>query len=192
MIRAFIAIHVPASLQHALADIRQACQDLPLPLRWVQPTQLHLTLKFLGDIPEALIPDISRVMQSVATEHAPFNVPARGLGCFPTPARPRVLWMGLVDTQHALTSLQQHLDTALGGHGIPRESKPFHPHLTLARIRKPSHCPQLLTLLHTYRTQYFGDMPVHTLHFMQSQLHHTGAVYTLLRSVPLQHREDPQ
>jgi hypothetical protein len=74
--------------------------------------------------------------------------------------------------------------------GIPRESKPFHPHLTLARIRKPAHSPHLLSLLHTYRTQDFGDMPVTTLHLVQSQLHRTGAVYTLLSSVPLQHIED--
>jgi len=153
---------------------------------------LHLTLKFLGDIPAALIPDITHAMQSIAMEHAPFNIPARGLGCFPTPVRPRVLWMGLVDTEHALTSLQQHLDAALVGHGIPCESKPFHPHLTLARIRKPARYPQFLSLLHTYRTQYFGDIPVNTLHFVQSQLHHTGAIYTLLRSVPLRHREDLQ
>ena len=192
MIRTFIAIQVPASLQHALADIRQSCRELTFPLRWVQLAQLHLTLKFLGDIPETLVPTITDVMQSVAMEHVSFHIAARGLGCFPTPARPRVLWMGLVDIQHALVSLQQHLDAALGRQGIRRESKPFHPHLTLARIRKPSRCPQFLSLLHTYRTQYFGDIPVHTLHFVQSQLHHTGAIYTLLRSVPLQHREDLQ
>jgi 2'-5' RNA ligase len=191
MIRAFIAIDVPASVQHALADIRQAFQELTLPLRWVQPTQLHLTLKFLGDISEAQIPDITRAMQRVAVEHAPFHIPVRGLGCFPTPTRPRVLWMGLVDTHQALTSLQQHLDTALGEQGIPCESKPFHPHLTLARIRKPSRSPQLQALLRTYQTQDFGDVPVHVLLFMQSQLYRTGAVHTLLRSVPLQAMKAP-
>ena len=185
MIRIFIALQTPINLQCTLVGMRQVYQNLPLAFRWVNPQQLHLTLKFLGDVSEQRIPEITQAMQSAVQDQAPFTLSARGLGCFPSLSRPRVFWMGLEDVSNSLVTLQQRLDTALATYGFPCDSIPFHPHLTLARIRKPTRCPQFQELLQIYREQYFGAMLVDRLHLFQSQLHRTGVTYTIMRSVLL-------
>ncbi len=186
MIRAFIAVTTPIALHETLEEVRAVFQQLPVPFRWVKSSQLHLTLKFLGQVPEESLPAIAQAMQHAAAHLVPCTLTARALGCFPHPSRPRVLWMGLDDPQHALGQLHQRLESALTTRGFPAQEKPLRPHLTVARIRQPSPCRQLPPLLRTYQDRYFGEMPVDTVHLFQSQLHRTGAVHTILRSVALQ------
>ena len=186
MIRAFIALTPPVTLQQAFADVQATLQRLPFAFRWVKPAQVHLTLKFLGNIPPETVDSIARAMQQTVTTLAPFTVSVRGLGCFPHPAHPRVLWMGIDAPPDTLQPLHLRLETALTPLGFTPDHRPFRPHLTLARGQQRVHGHQLTTALEAYRDRHFGDMLVERVSLLQSQLHRDGAVYTMLHSVPLQ------
>jgi RNA 2',3'-cyclic 3'-phosphodiesterase len=185
MIRAFIAITLPVVLQQALEEVQARCQQLPVAWRWVPPEHRHLTMKFLGDVPAESIASVTQAMQQAATGRPPFTLVGRALGCFPHPARPRVLWMGLDDTEGALYDLLQRLEAALRERGFSLEDRPLRPHVTLARIRQVPRGDHFRTLLHTYRDRHFGELPVTALCLFQSQLRREGAVYTLLHSAAL-------
>jgi 2'-5' RNA ligase len=183
MIRAFIALTPPLMLQQAFREVGTALQGLPV--RWVQPEQVHLTLKFLGNVPAEQITSIRQALEHTVRERAPFTVCARSLGCFPNASRPRILWMGLDDPQQALSGLQQQVEAALSALGFAPEARPFHPHLTLARFQEGRRVSRLLSLLPAYQDRVFGDMPVAQMHLFQSQLRREGALYTILHSVRL-------
>lgn len=185
MIRAFIAIPLPTALQRALEDVRAVYQQQSVAWRWVPPSHLHLTVKFLGDVPAESIASVAQAMEQAVTGQQPFVLMARALGCFPQPARPRVLWMGLDDTEGALLRLFQRLETALRERGFPPEERPLRPHVTLARIRQAPRGGHFRALLHTYDEHRFGELPVTALHLFQSRLHREGAVYTRLHCAAL-------
>jgi 2'-5' RNA ligase len=187
MIRAFIALTPSVTLQQSFADVQAALQRLSLAFRWVKPAQVHLTLKFLGDIPPESVAPIARAMQQSVTTLAPFTLSVRGLGCFPHSAHPRILWMGVDAPPDTLQPLHLCLETALTPLGFTPDNRPFRPHLTLARGQQRVNSHQLTAVLEAYRDRHFGEMCVEHVSLLQSQLHRDGAVYTMLRSVSLQH-----
>ncbi len=184
-LRTFIAIPTPTALQEAARQVQRQCDEQTLPWRWAQPGNLHLTLKFLGNVTPDTLDTIVQAMVRAVSGYAPFSLTVRGLGCFPNPSRPRVLWMGIEDAQNQLESLQRRLDTALHEIGFAPEARPFHPHLTLARSQQKMERHKLQALLHAYQHHVFGELPVRQLHLFQSQLQRGGAVYTILQSVSL-------
>lgn len=186
MIRAFIAITPPTTLQQTMAEVRQVFQHLPLPWRWVTPDHIHLTLRFLGNVPDESVPSLQQAMEQAAQGQTAFPLRARALGCFPHPTRPRVLWIGLDDPSQALGRLNERLITALTPLGFPPEDRPFHPHLTLARAQNRMPASQLFPMLQTYQNKDFGEFLVTQLYLVQSQLQRGGALHTILRSVTLQ------
>jgi RNA 2',3'-cyclic 3'-phosphodiesterase len=186
MIRAFIAITPPATLQQTVAAVRQVFQHLSLPWRWVTSDHIHLTLRFLGNVPDDLVPSLLQAMEQATQDQTAFPLRAKALGCFPHPARPRVLWVGLDDPSQALGRLNAHLMAALTPLGFPPEDRPFHPHLTLARAQNRIPSNQLFPMLQTYQNRDFGEFLVTQVHLVQSQLQRGGAVHTILRSVTLQ------
>lgn len=186
MLRAFIAITPPATLQHAVAEVREAFQRLDLPWRWVIPEQIHLTLTFLGHVPAEQVTAIAQAMAWAAQGQTAFPLRAQALGCFPHPSRPRVLWVGLTDPGQALAHLYERLTAALIPLGFPPEDRPFHPHLTLARAQNRGRSTPILSILQSYHNRQFGEFFVTHLHLFQSQLQGGGARHALLHSVILQ------
>lgn len=186
MIRAFIAITPPTTLQQTMTEVRQACQPLSPAWRWVTPDHIHLTLKFLGNVPDESIPSLFQAMTHAAQDQTVFPLRARFLGCFPQPARARVLWVGLDDPRQALGRLHERLMAALTPLGFPPEERPFHPHLTLARARNNARSSQLWAMLHKYHDRDFGEWLVTQLHLVQSEPQPGGAQHTILCSMPLQ------
>jgi 2'-5' RNA ligase len=186
LIRAFIALPLPTDLWAAIQDVTNALQRLPLRLRWVQPHQAHLTLKFLGDMPEAAIAPLGLALERALSGQAPFTLAVRALGCFPHPARPRVVWMGINDAAQVLTRLHQRLEAELQPFGLMPDEHPFHPHWTLARVPPQRHSTDHLTpLLRAYQDRAFGEIAVTQIQLFQSQLQRAGAVYTPLHAVTL-------
>lgn len=186
MIRAFIAITLPTTLQQSIAEVCQVLQRLALPWRWITPDHIHLTLRFLGNVPDESVPSLLQAMAQAAQGQTAFPLRARALGCFPHPARPRVLWVGLDDPSQALGCLNARLMAALTPLGFPPEDRPFHPHLTLARAQNRIPASRLIPILQTYQNQDFGEFLVTQVHLVQSQLQRGGALYTILCSVALQ------
>ena len=183
MIRAFIALSLPPMLQKAFREVEAAFPMLPV--RWVKPEQVHLTLKFLGNVSVEQVVSIRQALEHAACDMAPFTVGAQSLGCFPNASRPRILWMGLADPRQALAVLQQRVEAALSALGFAPEARPFRPHLTLARFQEGCRVPQLLSLLQAYQGHVFGDIPVTQMHLFQSQLRREGVLYTIIHSVTL-------
>lgn len=188
-IRTFVAIELTPDLERAARDLQaQLRQRLPCPaLRWVQPQGIHLTLKFLGDVPPSRLPAIQSALAGVAAQHAPFNLAARDLGVFPSPSRPNVLWVGLVGDLPHLHRLRDAVETAIAPLGYPTESRPFHPHLTLARIKDatPADVQRVRDLLQQPPAADLGALPAAAVHLMRSDLSPQGARYTALAMYPL-------
>jgi 2'-5' RNA ligase len=186
MIRAFIAITPPTTLQQTMAEVRQVFERLSLPWRWVTPDHIHLTLRFLGNVPDESVTSLLQAMEQATQGQTVFPLRARALGCFPHPARPRVLWVGLDDPNQALGRLNERLMAALTPLGFPPEERPLHPHLTLARAQNRMSSIQLLPILKTYQNIDFGEFLVTRIYLVQSHLQRSGYLYTILRSVTLQ------
>ena len=186
MLRAFIAITLPTTLQHTIAEVQEVFRPLQLPWRWVTPEQIHLTLRFLGNVPAEQVTNIAQAMECAAQGQTAFILRAQALGCFPHASRPRVLWVGLADPRQALAHLNERLTASLISLGFPPEDRPFHPHLTLARAQDSIRSNQLLPVLQAYQNRCFGEFSVTQLHLFQSELQRGGALHTILRSVMLQ------
>jgi 2'-5' RNA ligase len=149
---------------------------------WVADANLHVTVKFLGQIDEAWVPAVAEALGAVAARVAAFEMAVRGLGAFPSPARPRVVWAGLEGAE-PLAALAGEVDGALAALGIPREARAFAAHVTLGRAREPRRNVALAEAL--ARPVEFGRLPVTRLSLMRSELQPGGSRYTELAAVLL-------
>lgn len=190
-IRSFIAIELP---QEFLAGLMQVQEDLRTnawaeEVRWVRPEGIHLTLKFLGDVPANRIDPISQAVAQAVAGIRPFTVTAEGLGVFPNWRRPRVIWVGVGGDTEVLHTLQAQVETAMAELGFEPESRPFHPHFTLGRVRQgvsSASQKRLGAALRTHVVQRVGRMLVEEVSLMRSQLNPQGAIYTQLGVYPLE------
>lgn len=133
--RTFLAVEVPSQERKKISDFVHAEAKSELPVRWVRYENLHITLKFLGEIDEQQKTDIAPVIEDVCGKHNPFNLRLEGLGCFPNPGNPRVLWVGVTQGSEELCAIADALERELARFGF-REEKRFHPHLTIGRTRR--------------------------------------------------------
>lgn len=189
LLRAFVAIHLTPEMVAALQQAQTELRATPggLAGRWVPPENMHLTLKFLGDVDSERLPEIYTVVDAAAQTCAPLVLTLTGLGCFPNTRRPRVVWAGIAEPSGQLLQLAQALDLALGQLGLPREQRPYRAHLTLARVRQSAprwqvealgqaveaHCPQQASMLAT------------AVAVVRSDLRPQGPFYRTLHAAPL-------
>jgi len=182
-IRAFVAIPLGQDVKDALTAVQRELRgrDARGAARWTQPDSIHLTLKFLGDVDTARIADISGALDTVCERHEAFALQIQGVGCFPNLRRPRVVWVGLSESLTALALLQRDIEGALEKLDFPRESRPFSPHLTIARIQRnasPSAAESLGRVIGETEVPVISRMRVDHIVLMQSQLRPSGAIYT--------------
>jgi 2'-5' RNA ligase len=139
LIRSFIAIELPEALKRELTELEAILKARSLPVvRWVDPYGIHLTLKFLGDVPEEKIEEIMMAMEESAVGIAPFQLEVRDVGAFPNLNRVQVVWVGVKGELNKLAQLQQQVEANMEQLGFPREGRAFSPHLTLGRLRNYS------------------------------------------------------
>lgn len=148
---------------------------------WVARDNFHLTLKFLGGVDAARLDAIVAALTGVAVAWRPFDLGLGGLGAFPSPTRPRVLWVAIEDGAAEAARLAAQVDEALAGLGFERETRPFSPHVTLGRARQPRRQPRLAEVL---RGGGAGRQRVERLSLVQSELSPRGARYTELSALP--------
>ena len=182
-IRCFIAIDIPEAVKAHIAELQGALRQYGARISWARSEGIHLTLKFLGDVRQDLIPGISKALESVTVSTEAFIVSAKGVGCFPNSRRPRVLWVGL-DGGNDLIQLQQVVETALVPLGFKREKRKFNPHLTLGRIKGPQGVDNVVQEMERlgFPKQEF---PASEIRLMQSDLQPSGAVYSVLKAMSL-------
>ncbi len=186
LIRAFIAFDIGEGLRGALAGVQEGLKETRADVRWVGIEGIHLTLKFLGNVPEDRVEDIAGGMARASTGVPPSRVRLAGLGAFPSPKSPRVVWVGVREESGSLRSLHGRLETEMEALGFPRESREFQPHLTLGRVRSPSGRDALLRALASRTDSEIGAFTADTLILFKSTLLPSGAEYSRLRSVSLE------
>lgn len=181
-LRAFLAIPLTAELLAKVQQVQEALAQKMPGVRWTNPDTMHLTLKFFGDIPEEFLEKIGKVMLSIGHLNAPFSVDISGVGAFPSPARPRVIWLGIRDAA-ALKTLHAGFESALTQIGIAPEERPFAPHLTLGRVRSgPIGAHQVPD---AFREVGCGALPVDKVVLFESRLRPAGALHVPIKTVML-------
>ena len=187
-IRTFIAVNLPADV---LARIGQVQAELKLAarsgaVRWAAPGQIHLTLKFLGDITSASLPELEAALHRACAGIGPFELRAEGLGGFPDLQRPRVLWAGIAGGLNSLHALQKNVLRETEAWGEPEE-RAFHAHLTLGRVKdySPRGLRELIAKIGSMPVPQLGCWQVTELHLMRSELSPDGSHYTCLAAIPL-------
>jgi len=180
-IRSFIAFELPAAVIALLDNVQQGLKALSLKAKWVRPQNIHLTLKFLGNIDPANIEDIGRAMADAAEDCAPFTLTVAGLGFFPGPKRPRIVWVGLGGETEILLNLQHKLVQRLAAIGYPQEKRPFKAHLTLGRIRQAVNPSAIGRAMQEYSNLGNLQFAADRIILFKSDLKPTGAVYSPLR-----------
>jgi len=190
-IRSFIAIELPEKVLEGLARLRKELErDGHKFVKWVDPGGIHLTLKFLGNIPSKRVAEITEAIEEATQGISPFNLEISGLGAFPSLKQARVFWVGIGGEVDKLSRLQQNIDSALAILGFAKEERSFVPHLTLARIRQGAPPPERRSFGELIGSTVFEDkyhVEVEAINLMRSQLTPAGAIYTCLSVVGLDH-----
>jgi 2'-5' RNA ligase len=177
--RTFIAVEIPAGIRRQVTDFIDGHKRKTLPVKWVAYENLHITVKFLGEIDADMKQKITAVLQDVCRLHNRFEMGFSGIGCFPDRRRPRVLWIGTEQGAVELTALAHDIDERLAAYGF-RQEKRFHPHLTIARMRKPCTIDEILAC--EFATEPF---PVGSVTLFKSTLTPQGPLYDTLATVDL-------
>lgn len=189
VIRAFIAIELTAEIQKHLDEITSAFRRQlgSVPVRWVPAGNIHLTLKFLGDVSVANIKVLTDIMKTEVAGHRPFEVSVGGAGAFPNNHRPRVIWVG-VEAPSELGLIQSGVEAAMARLGYPREDRAFSPHLTLGRVSRNADSNDIHAIskaLESNKVGFLGATCVREICLFRSDLQPSGAVYTKIFNAPL-------
>lgn len=184
-IRSFIAIEFPESVHQLCARIQRELAPSLGRISWVKYGNVHLTFKFLGDITPSQKEAVIHALEAPLAAHPRLEIALGGVGVFPNWRRPRVLWLGIIRGQEALTAIAATIDATLRPLGFRKEDKPFRPHLTLARIRRPVNLAPLQTQFQRYQHLDLEPISVDHLVLMRSVLHPKGSIYTPLHTFPL-------
>jgi 2'-5' RNA ligase len=180
--RLFVALEIPSEVRKNLASLIESLRAVSPQTRWVRPENLHVTLKFIGEVPEAKLSVIRGALASVRSEQ-PVTLDFRGLGFFPNEKHPRVFWAG-IEASPDLKTLAAEIDGATEKLGIPREQRPFSPHLTVARFEPPRLPEKLRAAIQENAGREFGSLRTTQFHLIESKLKSSGAEYTTVESFP--------
>lgn len=194
LVRTFVAVELPEEVRAWLAEAqaglaaRTARAGLGRGVRWVEPSGIHLTLKFLGGTSPRLLPEIERRLAVALAGQRRFSLEASRLGVFPGLRAPRVLWVGLAGGLEELAAVQQRVEEAIAPLGFPTEARAFSPHLTLARVHEsvgPAERQLLGEVVRGYSLAAARRFEVAEVSLMRSELSPRGARYSRLLAVPL-------
>jgi len=183
--RLFIALNLPKKDRERIYRAAKPLREGDMPIRWIELEHYHITLKFLGDVRRERVSAVEEAMAKIAASTKPFTTKYGGFGAFPTQRRPRVVWLG-IGANPELRCLKQDLEWAMGDVGFDAETRAFHPHVTLGRADDRGGAGAFRGLDELIADMRFrGEVKVHTLDLMRSQLSKTGATYTVLASAKL-------
>jgi 2'-5' RNA ligase len=181
MPRIFIAAPVSPEVQASIAALPHPAGT---PLRWVRADQLHITLRFLGEISDEQLDQVLGATRDAAAGNpGTLRLTARGIGAFPDEHRARIVWVGIAGQVAGLKALQRSLENQLAARGFRRDERSFTPHITIARLRKPGPLP---VELQAFAVRDFGSWQLNALQLIESRLSPAGAQYLLRHEVPLE------
>ncbi len=185
MIRSFLAIELPKPILRKIEEVQGDLRSTHADVRWVNPEKIHLTLKFFGNIEESRIGPIFISIEEPIRNTPTFSLNVRGVGAFPNLKNPRVIWMGLVHGREVLISFQKQIEIQLEKIGFQPEDRPFHPHLTLGRMKSSRGKEELVGRMERHKEEEFGDLQVERVVLFRSDLKPSGPIYTPLKEMKL-------
>jgi len=186
--RAFIAIELPSKIKAYLNNIQDKLKVSGADVRWVNPQNIHLTLKFLGEIEDKLEPQISRILEDVSLNKYSFTVRLDSLGAFPKINSPRIIWTGIKPENQVIYQIVEELENRMSVFGIPKEDKPFFAHLTIGRTRSGLNRDELINAMNVLSSEISQgkvECSVTKLTLFKSTLTPQGPIYTTLKEVNL-------
>jgi 2'-5' RNA ligase len=183
-VRSFIAIAITEIIKERIVELIQRLVKYHADIKWVKPENLHLTLKFLGDTPEILLPKIHESLAKTITSFEPFYIRIYGTGVFPNKKYPKVIWIGL-EHSSMLKTLAKEIELSMTTFGYQKERKGFNPHLTVGRVRSQKGIIDIMKDLENSQNADFGSLGVNSVDLMKSVLNPKGAEYTCLFRIPI-------
>lgn len=184
-VRTFVAVDLGSSVRDRIVSLQKSLGADGVGCTWVDPANLHVTLAFLGEVVERDLARVCRVVSRSLAGHPSFVMRVEGIGCFPGPDRPRVLWVGVTEGAEEVAGLHAALDGPLAEEGWRREERRFTAHVTLGRVKKEPRGDVLRAALRRHAAWRGGETEVGEVRVMSSELNPRGPVYTVLSRVNL-------
>jgi 2'-5' RNA ligase len=184
-VRCFVAIALDEAWRDALSAVLRKQSPATRDVRWCTPDQLHVTLKFLGQVPPDRLEDVKQAIRTASEGVAPFTLRRAAIGAFPSRSSPRVLWCGVEDPDDGCAAWVARAEPLFEQIGYPRENRPYHAHITLARSRSPAGSRELRNTAEQIAIADVPDLHVTQVVLYESKLQRGGAVYTPLGHFPL-------
>jgi 2'-5' RNA ligase len=176
--RLFIAIEIPEEIKRQMAEVQARLKGAGVDASWTRPEGIHLTLKFLGEIPEAKGADIMNALNRAVSDTGRLRLEIEGVGTFPNPRNARVVWIGVSGDVEQLRKLQVAVEDGMARIAMKREERPFTPHLTLGRIKSIRSKETWVGALEDVKHVRLPGFDATSVSLMKSELRRTGAVYT--------------
>lgn len=183
--RVFIAVELSESIRKTVVQIQGKLGRTEDKIKWVDPSLIHLTLKFLGEIKKEKLGAVIKVTQKIAQKFSPFSMGAKGVGAFPSLSSPRVIWLGVDRGSTNLQRLASELENHLAKDGFSKEKKKWTPHLTLGRVKSLVEPQKLSGLILGEKEVVAGEMQVKEISVIESRLTPSGPIYTALERIRL-------
>lgn len=192
-VRVFVSIGVEGEILKLVEQQQRALQQRLATdsVQWVAPDQLHVTLRFLGNLDRAVLPQVDALLQQVCRDQRSFTVDVEGLGCFPSYREPRIVWLGLTGETRPLLELQARVDASLEGFAGTQEVRRFEPHLTIGRVKRAAQATSRLLgqMLRDIEVPKVGHWHCGAVQLMRSMLSSSGSKYTRLKGFQLRRIE---
>jgi 2'-5' RNA ligase len=182
--RTFIAVELPQEVKRKIEEVQAPLKKTDTYVSWVKPGNVHITLKFLGEVNEERIEDVFKGTENALKESKGFNLSLKDLGCFPNLRRPRVVWVGVDKGKDELSQMQKQIEEELFKFKFPKEQRSFSAHLTIGRVKSPRNIEELTGLIENTKFQT-EEVRIDEVVVMKSQLHPQGAIYTPLKKIKL-------
>lgn len=178
--RTFIAVELDEAIRNELARVQARLKYSGADVKWVEPGNIHLTLKFLGEVSEEKAKDVAAALTSVAQGFRPFEITIKDLGIFPKPDFPRVVWAGVENGCEKASDLARQVEDSMEKLGFQRELRPFSPHLTIGRVRSPKNKEALKEKIVADKIEKRLAQNIDSLILFRSELTSKGPIYTKL------------
>ena len=186
--RSFIAIELPPEIKNSLADLQNQLKAQQADVKWVEPCNIHLTLKFLGEIDDKKIKEVTQILEDTTKDKNTFYIRISSMGAFPKINFPRVIWVGIDKGEEEVKQIAKSLEQNLAKIGLPLEDRPFSSHITIGRIRSGLNRERLVKGLNALETNFgkeFAEFRVTRIILFKSTLTPQGPVYEILNAANL-------
>ncbi len=187
VLRCFIAIEIPESIKRSISDLIDSLKKSGAEVKWTAYENMHITLQFLGETDESLIPVIKETLGKILAPYAQFYIKITGVGCFPSGRRPRIIWVGMEESQ-TLINLYKDIADGMVKFGYQKEERGFTPHVTIGRVKSHKNMNELLKRIDEVKTTRFSDFQAQHITLMKSELKPSGAKHYSLAEIPFGRR----